>query len=123
MNKEDTHRQKQMSNLLWTIERLRLAWRLFWDDRVSDWVKSVLLFPVLYLLWPFDILNDFLLGLGQLDDLAVMALALKLFISLCPPKLVREHWKALTQAEEEEESEGGETIEGEYRILDEEQLE
>lgn len=122
MNKGDTHHQKQMSNLLWAIERLRLAWRLFWDDRVSEWVKSVLLLPVLYLIWPFDILSDFLLGLGQLDDLAVMALGLKLFISLCPPEVVSEHWKALTRVEKEAAQEG-ETIEGEYRILDEERSE
>ncbi len=119
MNKKDLHDQRRMSNLLWVIERLRLAWRLFWDDRVSDWVKLVALFPVLYLIWPFDVLSDFLVGLGQLDDLAVMALAVKLFISLCPPDLVREHWGALTDVEEETAQEG-ETIEGEYRVLDEE---
>ncbi|MFO7917288.1 MAG: DUF1232 domain-containing protein [Anaerolineae bacterium] len=119
MNKKNPHNQEQTPGLIWLIERLRLAWRLFWDDRVSDWVKMVPLFSVFYLLWPFDLLSDVLLGLGQLDDLAVMALALKLFIALCPPELVNEHWEALTRVEEETAHEG-ETVEGEYRVLDEE---
>ncbi|MFP3897373.1 MAG: YkvA family protein [Anaerolineales bacterium] len=122
MNKGNLYEEKRTSNLLWVIERLRLAWRLFWDDRVSDWVKVVPLFSILYLIWPFDLLSDPLLGLGQLDDLAVMALALKIFISLCPSEVVSEHWNALTRAEEAAAHEG-ETVEGEYRILDEEQRE
>jgi uncharacterized membrane protein YkvA (DUF1232 family) len=114
--------KKQVSNFLWMIDRLRLAWRLFWDERVSAWIKLVPLFPVLYLIWPLDILSDPVLGLGQLDDLAVIALGLKLFITACPPGLVNEHWQALTQSGQKS-SEQGDTVEGEYRVLEGDQVE
>jgi len=44
-----------------------------------------------YLILPTDLVPDFLPGLGQLDDLAVIAGGLKLFLRLCPPEVVREH--------------------------------
>ncbi|MEA3408259.1 MAG: DUF1232 domain-containing protein [Chloroflexota bacterium] len=122
MNKGELRGQDRVSAFLWVIDRLRLAWRLFWDDRVSGWLKLVPLFPVLYIIWPLDLLSDPLLGVGQMDDLAVVVLGLRLFISLCPADLVAEHWRALTRGKDEV-SQGGETVEGEYRVLDEDQLE
>ena len=41
----------------------------------------------LYLLWPVDLLADPFLGLGQLDDLAVLLVAVELFIALAPTPL------------------------------------
>jgi uncharacterized membrane protein YkvA (DUF1232 family) len=38
-----------------------------------------------------DLVPDALLGLGQLDDLAVILLGVKAFIDLCPPEIVKEH--------------------------------
>jgi len=122
MNKGNLTDQKRMSKVLWVIDRIRLAWRLVWDDRVSAWLKLIPLFPVLYIIWPLDILSDPMLGLGQLDDLAIMALGLKLFITLCPPELVNEHWKALTHPEDST-SQQNDTVEGEYRVLEGDQLE
>lgn len=74
----------------------RLAWRLLFDNRVSTLTKLVI--PGLaigYLIWPADLLPDVILGLGQLDDLAVLALAVKLFIDLCPADIVRQHRAAI----------------------------
>jgi len=66
---------------------------------------------LLYLLSPIDLFPDAVLGLGQLDDIAVLMLGIKLFIELCPSEVVREHLRALGARIEE--WRGGEVIEGE----------
>jgi uncharacterized membrane protein YkvA (DUF1232 family) len=40
---------------------------------------------------PFDLLPDFIPGLGQLDDLTVMVLAIESVIALVPSRLVDHH--------------------------------
>lgn len=69
----------------------RLALRLMTDKRVSWGHKLVPILALAYLLWPIDLLPDFALGWGSLDDLAVIAIALRFFVSLVPEQLVREH--------------------------------
>jgi len=61
------------------------------DPRVSAGPKFVVAGILTYVLLPVDLLPDFLIGIGQLDDLAVILLGLKLFLRLCPPEVVREH--------------------------------
>jgi uncharacterized membrane protein YkvA (DUF1232 family) len=46
---------------------------------------------------PIDIFPDFLPGVGQLDDLAVMLAGLKFFLRLCPPEVVQEHLRAISE--------------------------
>lgn len=70
----------------------RLAWRLLSDGRVSTMTKLIIPgLAIAYILSPIDLIPDALLGLGQLDDLALLALAVKFFIDLCPTDVVREH--------------------------------
>ena len=73
------------------IRRAKLFWRLLKDRRVPIWVKAIPFLSLLYLAVPVDLLPDVILGLGQLDDLAVLALGYRLFIGMAPPELVREH--------------------------------
>ena len=74
------------------VKHARLAWRLFTDQRVPMLVKVIPALAVVYLLWPVDLIPDFPIPIvGQLDDLAVMLLAVRLFIELAPPGLVSEH--------------------------------
>ena len=99
----------------------RLAWRLFWDKRVPLWTKLIPPAALAYVLLPVDILPDVVLGLGQLDDIAVVLLGAKLFIELAPPDVVREHLLALgARIKEwrvvEEEGESSTVIEGDYRL-------
>ena len=71
---------------------VRLYWRLMRDPRVSLVPKVVLVAGILYFLLPFDLLPDFpLIGLGWLDDLVIVALALSAFVRLCPARVVQEH--------------------------------
>ena len=67
----------------------------------------------LYLLFPIDLLPDFVLGLGQLDDLAVIALAIKLFIQLVPRNIVNEY-RGETGTPT---SDKGQVVDGEYRVM------
>jgi uncharacterized membrane protein YkvA (DUF1232 family) len=77
------------------IRQVRLAWRLLLDSRVPLWVKAVLPASLIYVVSPIDFVPDAIIGLGQLDDLAVIVIGLKLFIELCPPNIVREHMQEL----------------------------
>ncbi len=77
------------------VRQVRLAWRLFWDRRVPLWTKLIPPAALAYALFPADIIPDWALGLGQLDDVAVVLMGIKLFIELAPPEVVREHLRAL----------------------------
>jgi uncharacterized membrane protein YkvA (DUF1232 family) len=77
------------------IRTLQLVWRLLNDARVPTLPKLVIPGTLIYVVSPVDIVPDFFLGLGQLDDVAIFALGIALFIELCPRKLVEEHRKRL----------------------------
>lgn len=72
---------------------IKLFARLVHDSRVPAAVKLVPLGILGYLIFPADLIPDFLPGLGQLDDLAVIVAGLKLFLRLCPPDVVQQHFK------------------------------
>ena len=76
-------------------DQLRLGWRLLRDDRVPA-LKFVLPAMLgLYALSPLDPIPDFLLGLGQMDDLGVVIagvlLLAKVIPRLAPSHVVGEH--------------------------------
>ncbi|MEK7783048.1 MAG: DUF1232 domain-containing protein [Candidatus Binatota bacterium] len=75
---------------------LKLFWRLLGDRRVPPWPKLLLGLLLVYLFAPMDLVPDFLLGLGQIDDLVVIFLGLQAFVRLCPQKIVREHVQAIS---------------------------
>lgn len=68
----------------------RLYWRLFRDRRVSILPKALLVLTVVYVVSPFDVVPDFVPGIGEIDDVVVVLSALWLFVRLCPPHVVRE---------------------------------
>ena len=77
--------------LLHLPEFARLYWRLFRDRRVALLTKALLVSTLLYVVWPVDLLPDFIPFVGEVDDLAVVLTGLWLFVRLCPPEVVREH--------------------------------
>ena len=97
---------------LWA--RIRLAWRLLRDRRVPLWTKILIPGVALaYVLFPFDVLPDLTPFIGQLDDLALAALAIQAFVSACPRNLVEEHLRRLSgvaQPPSEEEVVDGEFV-------------
>ena len=109
--------------------QVRLAWRLFLDQRVPLWSKVIPPAALAYVISPVDLIPDVVIGLGQLDDIAVVLLGLKLFIELAPPDVVREHLRALGaqvkdwRVVDEEGSERPVVIEGEYHVKESEEVE
>ncbi len=66
----------------------RIAWRLMWDNRVPFSAKIVPIVTILYILSPIDLVPDVIVGLGQLDDLAILLLGVQLFIAVSPKDVV-----------------------------------
>lgn len=91
----------RMGSLLvrpWILRTLlfdvRLAARLLREPAVPLVTKAVMPLALLYLISPIDVLPDFIPVLGQLDDLALVYVALKLFLRVCPPAAVAFHHAA-----------------------------
>ncbi len=105
------------------VRQGRLAWRLFWDSRVPFWTKLIPPAMLLYIFSPADFIPDVALGLGQLDDLAILLIGTKLFIELAPTDIVREHLAALGARIQEWRVQEGEKelppmVEGEYEVME-----
>ena len=73
------------------INSFRLAWRLIRDQRVPWLLKLIPLVVLLYIVSPIDLIPDFVLGLGQLDDLAILVLGIQIFIAVSPGSIVQQH--------------------------------
>lgn len=81
---------------LWQVwNNVRLAWRLLRDGRVGWLPRLTLLAAGLYAILPIDFLPDVYPLVGQVDDLALLLLAWKLFLRLCPRHVVDEHARAI----------------------------
>ena len=66
--------------------------RLLAAPEVSRMRKATLWLAVGYLAMPFDLIPDFIPVLGQLDDAAVVWLALRGLVRSGEPDLIRSHW-------------------------------
>ena len=98
------------------VRQLRLVWRLLKDSRISLFPKLIPLAAVAYIISPIDLLPDFVLGLGQVDDVGIALLGVALFMEVCPRAIVDEHRAAL------DEPGGGprgeeQVIDGTYRVV------
>lgn len=83
--------------------RLRLAWRLIRDERVSAFKYALPAILMLYVLSPVDAMPDLLLGIGQIDDLGVVIagtlLVSRVIPMLAPKHIVDEHLRAMGSAD------------------------
>ncbi len=66
--------------------------RLMRDGRVPRSSKLLLGALVVYLAVPFDLVPDFIPVAGQLDDVILVALVLRLFVRSSGRSLIEEHW-------------------------------
>jgi uncharacterized membrane protein YkvA (DUF1232 family) len=80
---------------------------LFRDPALSFAFKLIPVAVGLYVLFPADFLPDLVPGLGQIDDLTVAMLGLKLFLDACPSAIVERHLAQMT------------SVEASYRVVDE----
>ncbi len=91
---------------------IRLTMRLFRDERVPVYRKAILVvfeilagaFAIAYLVYPIDLIFDFLPLAGRFDDIVIGALIILLpgawlFIKSCPEHIVREHVDKISRGE------------------------
>ena len=65
-------------------ERFLLAWRLLRDDRVSPLKYVLPIALAAYIVSPVDTIPDVFLGVGQIDDVGIVIVALMLFVRIMP---------------------------------------
>ncbi len=91
---------------------IRLTLRLFRDAHVPIYRKAILViseilagtFAIVYLVYPLDVIFDFLPIVGRFDDIFIGALIILvpgawLFIKSCPEHIVREHVDRISRGE------------------------
>lgn len=80
-------------------DQLRLSWRLLRDERVPALKFALPALLVFYVVSPIDPIPDFLIGLGQTDDLGVVIMGVLLLARviprLAPEDIVDEHLRAM----------------------------
>ena len=109
----------QVGALAQFVRKLNLVWRLLKDSRVSLFPKLIIPAAIAYIVSPIDVVPDFILGLGQLDDIAIFFLSIALFIEFCPRELVEEHRRVIespTVLPSEEP-----VVDGAYRVMKDEE--
>ena len=79
------------------IQQVKLAYYLLLDPRVHPLTKIIPLVAAGYLLLPTDVIPDVIPILGQVDDVVVLMLGLRLFFEFAPPTVVQEHLQKLVQ--------------------------
>ena len=102
----------------------RLIMRLMMDKRVPFWQKLFLPLAALYIISPWDIVPDFLLFLGRIDDVIALVAAGLAMLLLAPRDVLMElagspASRGAGGGANGPASNGKKTIDGEYRVLDE----
>jgi len=108
----------RVGGLAQVVRTLRLVWRLLLDRRVPVFPKLIILGAIIYVVSPIDLIPDVILGLGQVDDVAIAFLAIALFIELCPRAIVEEHRAAMAaEAGEPVKRTDEEVIDGSFHVV------
>ena len=93
----------------------RMILRLMLDRRVPIWSKLIIPAGIIYMLSPFDIIPDFLIGLGWLDDIFAIVATTTLFLLSIPSDILREHLGGGRAPSPEQD---GNVIDGSARVVD-----
>ena len=80
---------------LW--QQARLAMRLMGDKDVPVWLKAMPVAAVAYVLFPLDFIPDVIPALGQMDDLGIFIVGMKMFVDLAPVTAVNKHLFAIRE--------------------------
>ena len=75
--------------LLWTVLRgdARQLWAALRHPGAPGWLKLGTAMLVLYVLSPIDLIPDWIPGLGLVDDLVLIPLAIRWLLQRLPPEL------------------------------------
>ena len=83
---ETVQKQTGLTRSLW--QHARLVWRMFRSGDVPLVLKLLPIAAVAYIISPLDFVPDAIPALGQLDDIGILLLGLKLFIDMSPQAVV-----------------------------------
>jgi uncharacterized membrane protein YkvA (DUF1232 family) len=77
--------------LLWTVMRgdARQLWAALRHPAAPGWLKLGAALIVLYVVSPIDLIPDFIPGIGMLDDMVLVPLAIRFLLNRLPPELAR----------------------------------
>ena len=77
---------------LWTLVRRdgRLLWYALHHPDAPGWLKPATLGLVLYAISPIDLIPDFIPGIGMVDDVVLIPLAVHWMLKLLPPHILRQ---------------------------------
>lgn len=117
--------QTNASTFVRLLDHLKLSWQLFRDPSVSSLVRyGIPIIGLIYLISPVDVIPDVLLGLGQLDDAAVLLLLSQLMIMLAPDDIVARYRQAtqgatapVDDAPKAKTSSNEDVIDADYRVI------
>jgi uncharacterized membrane protein YkvA (DUF1232 family) len=75
--------------LLWTVLRgdVRTLWAALRHPAAPRWLKIGAAMIVLYVLSPIDLVPDFIPGIGFIDDVVLVPLAIRWLLKRLPPEL------------------------------------
>ncbi len=66
--------------------------RLLADSRISGWRRATILALIGYLVFPIDLVPDFIPVVGLLDDAILAALVLRIVLRGATPEILQELW-------------------------------
>lgn len=87
-----TRQQLAVETLLVLPNVVKLLLRLVRDPRVPLQRKILVGAVLAYVVSPIDLIPDFVVGFGRLDDLVLVSLALDHIMNGTTEDVVREHW-------------------------------
>lgn len=102
------------------IRFLRLVWRLTFDKRVSIFLRMLVPLAVVYVISPYDFLNDRLPIVGRFDDLIILGLAALILTKLAPKHVVDELTGSGIKRDRPEDKDPSKVVDGSARIVDDE---
>ncbi len=75
--------------VLWSVVRgdARLLWRALRHPNAPGWLKLGALGIVAYVIWPLDLIPDFIPIIGVVDDIVLVPLAIRFLLERLPPAL------------------------------------
>lgn len=76
-------------SVLWTVVRgdARLLWRALRHPQAPGWLKLAALAIVAYVIWPIDLIPEFLPVIGVVDDIVLVPLAIRFLLDRLPAAL------------------------------------
>lgn len=113
--------QKTASGLVGFIQTISLSIRLLRSAKVPTWTKVIPFLGLAYLIFPLDFIPDLIPGLGQLDDLTILLVALWAFMQLCPPAVVREMAGQPASSPPKEPKAAGDVVDATFRVVKDEE--